>query len=89
MTSKPIKTAIRVAVVLLVVVYLGITIYRNAAELATLAVSFSWLPFIASTLLYLVLFFMQAFVWHNLLVGVSHPISLRQAIAVWFASQTE
>ncbi|HPM76276.1 MAG TPA: lysylphosphatidylglycerol synthase transmembrane domain-containing protein [bacterium] len=87
--KRPIvRTLLKIFVVALVVGFLAFAIYKNANQLRELEFSLSILPLLASTLLVLVSFAVQAIGWHRILRGLTpQKIKLRESSAVWFASQ--
>jgi len=87
MTGKILKTAAKVVVVALILAFLILAIYRNYAKLSEMEFSFSFWPFLASTLLILLVFFAQSYAWGNIIGALARPLRFRDAAGIWFASQ--
>lgn len=86
--KKPLlKIAIKVVLVAAIVVFIGLAIYRNAAQLREAEFTFSLLPFLLSTLLVLLQFFQQSTCWWLLVRGVAEPVPMMEAQAIWYTSQ--
>ena len=85
-TSKA-KLAFKAALVAVIVVFLGLAIYRNASKLQDVEFTFRLWPFLLSSLLVLAQFFQQSTCWWVILRGVGGPVPHWEGQAVWYASQ--
>jgi hypothetical protein len=85
--KRKLLIALKVLIVAAIVTFLAVAIYENIDKLRATKFSFSLAPFVLSTLLLIVCFIMQAVGWRQVLAGVAKPIPVREAAAIWFASQ--
>jgi len=81
------KLFIKWAVVLAIFVFLGKMVWENWTQLKAASFTFRFFPFLLSTFLFALSYFIQVWAWYLITLGLGIALPLRETVGTWFYSQ--
>ena len=88
MTGRwPYKPFIKWTVALVIFAFLGKMVWENWNQLEGASFTFRFLPFLVSTLLFVLSYFIQVWAWYLITLRLGIAIPLKETVESWFYSQ--